>query len=110
MPCYSNIQTVLLDLKTIESAAAALGMTVTKKTANYYMISKGHEHIDIQRSADGQKFETVAYTGSAYWPQQVLEPLVMQYAKERTKALMKAKGYMVSQGQNANELVFTSYR
>ena len=109
MPCYSNIQTVLIDLKTIEASAQALGMTVTKKTANRYTLSKGREYIDIQRGADG-KFETVAYSGSAYWPREVMDPLVIQYAKDRTKALLKSKGYVPSQGQNTNELVFTSYR
>lgn len=110
MPCYSKIQTVLISLPDVQSAAQALGMTVTRRSQNRYTISHNGERIDIERPAEGEKFETVAYSGSANWPTAILQPLVSEYAKVRTKALMRSKGYTASQGTNPNELVFTAYR
>ncbi len=111
MPCYSNIQTVLISLTDIRSAAEVLGMEVIKRTSNRYTLKASNgEYIDIERKSEGEKFETVAYSGSAYWPKYVLEPMVVEYAKVRTKSLMRKLGYTATQGAAPDELNFTSYR
>jgi hypothetical protein len=110
MPCYSNIQTVLLEMKSIEAAAALLGIKIEKRTANAYTLRKGNEYITIQRSADGQKFETKAYSGSGKWDTEIMQPLVKAYAKEQIKVFAKKSGYTLSAGSQPDTYVLTSFR
>lgn len=110
MPCFSNIQTILIDLEVIQQVAEQAGFTVSRRTANRYTISKGREHIDIERTEAGQKFNTVAYSGSNNWPTEIIEPLVVGYAKAKLKAFAKKSGYVLSAGNKPNEYVLTSYK
>lgn len=105
MPCYSLIETVLIDLKTIEAAALALGITVIKRTPNSYTLRKGAEQVGIERTREGAKFST-SYASSEG---NLLKSLIPAYAKERVKQFAKSKGYTVSAGSKPNTFVLTKY-
>lgn len=110
MPCYSNVQTVLTDVDSIEKAAAELGITVIKHSADRYTLSKGGEHITIRRVAGEKKFSTEQYSGSNNWPDAVLRPLLTAYAKVQIKKFAAKKGMTVSAGAKPGQYVLTSYR
>lgn len=105
MPCNSKIQTVLIDIAVIEAAAKVLGITVTKRTVNSYTLKRGNEQVGIERTREGEKFSTTAYSGETT----LLKELVPAYAKERVKAFAKSKGYTLSAGSKAGEYVLTKY-
>jgi hypothetical protein len=110
MPCYSNIQTVLIDLDVVKSVAESMGISVIMKRPNRYTLKTGREHIDIERTEAGQKFNTVAFSGSDNWENEILQPLVMGYAKAQLKAFAKKSGYTLSAGSKSGEYIFTSYK
>jgi len=109
MPCYSGIETKLTDLETVQKAAEATGITVTKRSATRYTLSKDGESIDIECKAGEKYFSTVAYSGSSNWPDAIIRPLTQQYAKERVKQFAKKRGYMVSAGSKPGQVVLTKY-
>lgn len=109
MPCFSKIETLLIDLAIIQQAAAALGITVTKRTANQYTLVRGNERVDIERTQDGQKFWTKTYSGSELFQAEIIQPLTQAYAKEKVKAFAKSKGYTVSAGSKPNTYVLSKY-
>ena len=110
MPCFSVIVTVLIDVSTIEKAAATLDIQVIRRTSNRYTLRKGSDMIDIQRNAEGQKFQTVAGSGGGNYPDNILTPLTMAYAKARVKQFAEKNGYTLSAGEKAGQYVLTSYR
>lgn len=103
MPCYSQIETVLIDIATIEKAAALLGITVSRRNANSYVLQKGSERIIIDRTGEGEKFYTSASQNG------IIKPLSQAYAKEMIKAFAKKKGYVVSAGSKPGEIILTQY-
>ena len=105
MPCYSTIQTLLIDLAAIEAAAKALGITVTRRTENSYTLKRGSEQIGIERPRAGEKFQTSAYSAEG----KLMQDLLPAYAKERAKQFAKSKGYTLSAGSKAGEYVLTKY-
>jgi hypothetical protein len=109
MPCYTKIQTLLIDLKIIEQAAGTLGITVTKRTANSYTLKRGDEQVTIERTQEGEKFYTSVYSGSNNFESQIIQPLTLAYAKERVKQFAKGKGYTVSAGSKPNTYVLSKY-
>ena len=110
MPCFSVIVTVLIDVSTIEKAAATLGIQVIRRNANRYTLRKDSDVIDIVRAAEGQKFQTVAGSGGGNYPDNILTPLTMAYAKARVKQFAEKNGYTLSAGEKAGQYVLTSYR
>ncbi len=110
MPCYSNLKTVLIALKDIETAAKALGITIEKHTANRFTLKKGSEHITIERAKEGEPFFTKAYSGSSYWETEIMQPLVQVYAKERLKAFATKNGYTLSAGNKESAYVLTTFK
>lgn len=110
MPCYSKVPTVLLDFAVLVAAAENLGIVVIKRTPNRYTLRKGDEHIDVERAELGQKFNTVAYSGSNNWDTEIIPPLVQAYAKEQIKSFAKKNGYTLSAGSKPGELVLVSYK
>ena len=109
MPCYSRIETILIDLKTIEAAAQTLGIQVIRRTNNSFTLKRGNEHIGIERLREGEKFYASPLSGTSNYTEQILKPLTQAYAKERVKAYYKGKGYTVAAGSKPNSLVFTKY-
>lgn len=109
MPCYSKLETKLIDLETMKAVAKALGIELVMRTKNSYTLRKGNEYINIERKAEGEPFFTVAMSGSNRWDTEILQPLTVEYTKSKVKAYYKSKGYSVSFGQSNDELVFTKY-
>ena len=109
MPCFTKIQTLLIDLAIIEQTAAALGITVTKRTANSFTLRKGDQHLNIERTREGEKFYVAPYSASNGFEAGILQPLTQGYAKERVKQFAKSKGYTVSAGSKPNTYVLTKY-
>jgi hypothetical protein len=111
MPCYSAIQTNMIEIKSIMAAAQALGITITKVNENRYTLRKDHyTYIDIERSRPGAKFNTVAYSGSGDFAGEIISPLLPVYAKEQIKVWSKKNGYLLSPDKNPNEYVLTSLK
>lgn len=109
MPCFSRIQTVLIDLLTIEAAAKTLGIQVLKRTPNSYTLKKGSEQVNIERTREGEKFTTSMYSGSDNFQTTILQPITMEYAKERVRKFAKSKGYNLSAGTQTGEYILTKY-
>lgn len=109
MPCFSKILTLLIDLKTIEEAAKALGISVTKRTPNSYTLRRGSEYINIERVKEGEKFSVSPYSSSNGFQEQILKPLLIGYARERMKQFAQKRGYTVSTGSKPNSYVLTKY-
>lgn len=109
MPCFTKIQTLLIDLATLEAAAKVLGITVTKRTANSYTLKRGNEQVGIERIREGEKFYVAAMSGTNNFQKEILEPLTTGYAKERVKQFAKTKGYTVAAGTKAGEYILTKY-
>ena len=105
MPCYSKIQTVLLDLKVIEAASATLGISVIKRTANSYTLRRGREQVTIERTREGERF-TTSYASSEG---DLLKSLVPAYAKERVKQFARSKGYTVAAGSKPGKFILSKY-
>lgn len=110
MPCFSNVQTVLIDIKSVETAATALGIKVERNSPNVFTLRKGKEFIRIERAREGEKFSTVAYSGSNNWDTEIMQPLVKGYAKEQLKVFAKKNGYTLSAGSKPDAYVLTSFR
>lgn len=107
MPCFSTIQTVLIDLAALQKAADNLGMQLIKRNADTYTLSKGAVSAYLQRSGEGQKF--TASNASYNFNSEVLRPISQEYAKVRIKEFAKKKGYTVSAGSKPGEVILTQY-
>ena len=106
MPCNSKIQTVLLDLATIEAAANALGIQVIKHTPNSYTLKSKTESVTIERLPGRRKFTTTYFSAQG----DLLKTLVPEYAKQRIKAWGKSKGYtLATDSTNPRKFVLTKY-
>lgn len=110
MPCYTNVKTVMLDIEVIKKVAAELGIKVEKNSPHRYTLSKGLEHITIEREAEAQPFYTKRYSGSNSWDVEIIKPLLPAYARAQIKAVFKKAGYTVAAGAQPNQLQFTSYK
>jgi len=110
MPCYSNTKTVLIHLAEMLKSAKTLGISVKEINENLIRLEKGREYINLQRSAVGEKWELVPYSGSGYFPRDILEPLGMTYAQTMLKKFAAKKGYTVTPGKQPGELIFTSLK
>lgn len=109
MPCFTKIQTKLINLETIKLAAEKLGIKVLRRSANSYTLSKGNEHLTLERTAENEPFFVRAYSGSNSFEEEIIKPLTVEYTKETVKAYYKSKGYTTSAGQKPNQLIFTKY-
>lgn len=109
MPCFSKIQTLLIDLATIESAAKSLGIEALKRTSNSYTLKKGNIQVGIERTREGEKFFIPAFSGSGDFQNEIMQPLTQEYGKERMKYWAKKRGYTVSTGSKPNQYVLSKY-
>ncbi len=106
MPCYSTIQTVLIDAKSIEEAASKIGATVKKYSENILAIQHNGSSIHLRRECGEGKFQGSDMCGDYI---SLLNDLIPAYAKLQLKKFATAKGYTISQGQDQNEYVLTKY-
>ncbi len=102
MPCYSKIQTVLLDVSSIEAAATQLGMKVQKHAPNSLTVTRGYESVTLFRTKSEDRFQAQGDTS-------LLTDLVPVYAKKQLVKFAKSKGYTISQGSDATEYILTKY-
>lgn len=109
MPCYSKIETKLIDIKFILEAAKTLGIKVDRVNDNTYRLNKGNQYATIEREKAGEKFFVKAYSASNLFRSEIIQPLTKQYATDMTKSFYKSKGYTASAGTKPGELVFTKY-
>lgn len=110
MPCYSSVQTVILDTESLKKACLTLDIGLERHTDNRYTLRKAGEFITIERSQPGSKFQTVAYSGSTGFDTAIINPLVQEYAKVQLKKFAQKKGYVVSPGKATGEYVLTSLK
>ena len=114
MPCYSSIQTDLIDIATIEKVAPGLGITVTRRNSNRYILGKtdarGRTEVEIRREKEGEKFSTVPGTQYGNIEDDLITPLTQAYAKDKIKTFAAKRGYTVSAGNKPGEYVLTSYK
>lgn len=108
MPCYSKIETVLIDLKAIEQAAKETGITV-ERIGNRIRLSKGLEHLSLERTQENDRFHVVPYSGSDNWPTEITDPLSSAYAKTMIKTWAQKNNYQFSAGKGQGEYVLTQY-
>ncbi len=102
MPCYSKIQTKLLDVASIEAAASQLGITVKKINVNNIVLTKGYETVTLSRLTEKEQF-------SAQGDTSLLDELIPVYARKQLVKFAKSRGYTVSQGNTSSEFVLTKY-
>ncbi len=102
MPCYSKIQTALLDVSSIEAAATQLGMKVAKHTPNSLTVSRGYEAVTLFRTKSEDRFQAQGDTS-------LLTDLIPVYAKKQLVKFAKSKGYTISQGSDSTEYILTKY-
>lgn len=101
MPCYSTIQTNLVDADALKDLGDAFG--VKAYSENQVVIHKGYATLTLRRSAKTEKF-------SANGDTSILDEVVSAYAKSKVKAFAKKYNYTVTRGNAANEFVLTSYK
>ncbi len=106
MPCYSKVQTQLLDIASIEAAAAKLGITVRKNNENFLRLSTAEGEIELTRDRNTDKF--TGQNGYGKY-EAILQQLIPVYARVQLQKFAKAKGYTISQGNDASEYVLTKY-
>lgn len=107
MPCYSKIKTVLINLETIRTAAAQVGVAITEIDADTYRLSKNGEQIVIWRAGSGQNFYANDFSDDF---RVVLTPLIKAYAKTEIKTWAQKNGYQFSSGKKPGEYIMTQYK
>ena len=108
MPCYSRVETKLVDLEAVKAAAADLGMRVEVHSKNIVtVITQDKTRVELFRTCEQDPFKTYNE-----YPSQVaaLASLTRGYATAKVKAYAKKNGYMVARGSQPGEYVLTSYK
>ncbi len=106
MPCYTKVQTQLLDIASIEAAAGKLGITVRKYNENFLRLSTSEGEIELTRDRNTDKF--TGQNGYGKY-EAILQQLVPAYAKIQLQKFARAKGYTISQGNDASEYILSKY-
>ena len=108
MPCYSNITTKLIELKTILKAIESIGAKIIAQSPNSIMIEKNGDHILLERYREGDNYRLIS--GRSSWDyDSMLEELTVSYAKITLKTWAQKSGYTFSAGKTAGEYVMTQY-
>lgn len=108
MPCYSRIQTILIEIDTIMDAARKLGIEVERVDENYLRLIKGGSSMTLERQPGEKQFYTRILFGSQN--ESILQPLTAEYAKTQVKRFAAKRGYQFSVDPKTKEYVLTSYR
>ena len=114
MPCYSTIQTQMIDLQTIERAANALGMKVSRVNENKLTLTSksGRASLTLSRNRKEDKFTYNPYLNGTEgdYEAEILTPLVQGYAKETLKAWGRKNGYTLAMGKKPGEYELVSLK
>ena len=108
MPCYSIIQTKLIDLPTIQKAVKEIGAKITAMSPNNIVIEKDGVHISLDRAREGGNYYLMPGRSSVGYDN-MLESLTVSYAKVTLKTWAQKSGYTFSAGKNPGEYVMTQY-
>ncbi len=108
MPCYSIIQTKLIDLVMIQKAVNEIGAKVTSLTPNNIVIEKGGKRIALERPRENENYSLIFRRSSSDY-NELLDSLTVSYAKNTLKAWAKKSGYTFSAGSKPGEYVMTQY-
>lgn len=108
MPCYSIIQTKLINLPTIQQAVKEIGAKVTALSPNNIVIEKGENRIALERSREGENYRLMT-SRSLLDYEELLNSVTVSYAKNTVKAWAKKNGYTFSAGTKPGEYVMTQY-
>ena len=108
MPCYSVVQTKLINLPIIQQAVKEIGAKVTALSPNNIVIEKGDKRLALERSREGETYRLM--TNRSSWDyEELLESLTVSYAKNTLKAWAKKSGYTFSAGSKPGDYVMTQY-
>lgn len=107
MPCYSNIETVLMRIEFIEAAANLLDLTFEQINENRLVIKNPETVVILERAQTDGKF-SVMVGASSYNYGSVINPLVMKYAEQVVEDFALTNGYIVTQGESPNQLQLIS--
>ena len=101
MPCYSTIQTKLLDAEVVKKAAEAMGYVAeVSKDALSITIRKGGQVVaQITRYNVTSTFET------SYQSAELVKNLTVKYAEIKVRRFAQKNGYIISKGKGVRQLV-----
>lgn len=108
MPCYSRIQTKLIDLVTIQKAVKDIGAKIIAQSPNNIVIEKDGKQISLDRSREGENY-TLSTSRSSWDYDGLLDELTKSYAKTTLKTWAQKNGYQFSAGKKPGEFVMTQY-
>ncbi len=106
MPCYTKVQTQLLDIASIEAAASKLGISLKRYSDNFLRLSTAEGEIELSRDRNTDKFTGQSGYGNY---EQILQQLIPAYARVQLQKFAKARGYTISQVNDATEFVLSKY-
>ncbi len=106
MPCYTKVQTNLIDTPTIEAAAAKLGINVRKINENTLVLSRNGSTVTLSRANNEMKFDAENGTGDY---RSLLADLTPTYAQKMLVKFAKSKGYTVVAGAQPGEYQLVKY-
>lgn len=110
MPCYSRIQTKLIDLVTIQKAAKDIGANIIAQSPNNIVIEKGDTRVALERSHEGENYSLMTSRSSwGFDNDNLLDELTKSYAKTTLKTWAQKNGYQFSAGKKSGEYVMTQY-
>lgn len=108
MPCYSNIQTKLIDRLMIEKAVKEIGAKIIAQSPNNLVIEKNDKRISLDRAREGENYRLM--TSRSSWDYStLLEELTISYAKTTMKQWAQKNGYTFSAGAKPGEYTMTQY-
>ena len=108
MPCYSRIQTKLIDLVTIQKAVKEIGAKIIAQSPNNIVVEKGDKRIVLERSREGENYTLMTSSSSCDYDG-LLDELTKSYAKTTLKTWAQKNGYQFSAGKKPGEYVMTQY-
>lgn len=108
MPCFSVIQTKLVNLPTIQKAVSDIGAKIIAQSPNTIVIEKNGKHISLDRAREGKNYRLM--TNRSSWDYEtLLDELTVSYAKTTMKQWAQKNGYTFSAGAKTGEYVMTQY-
>lgn len=112
MPCYSTVQTQLIDLPAIDRAAAALGLKVERKSVNEVKLTSrdGSASLTLIRNRPADKFSFSSYAATGDYDGQIVRPLIQGYAKEQLKVFARKNGYTLAPGKKPGQYELVSLK
>lgn len=108
MPCFSVIQTKLIDLPTIQKAAKDIGAKIIAQSPNNIVLEKGDLLIALDRPREGENYRLMPARSSWNY-EALLDELTVSYAKTTMKQWAQKNGYTFSVGKNPGEYELVQY-